>query len=274
VKGGGLFGKYGTISADTFKNTGYKSAKNALESYVWPASFKNASNMNKLSSLKIAYAYERLPSGAKVPKYILQNGSYVKDGDNKIDRLEPNDFKDILEYIIENKIEDKNNYLPVQVVRNDRYGNFQASLDYLIESAKTKGKIRVNESDRIINENDVNALATMPKIPPTHSEILTNAVNSALSSPQAQELANKVSSVTNSKEFKQATNGAVGTTANLIAKNVPGGAFAGMAFKLGVRAAPTVLNVAAKKFSEDPQGALKTVSSLANSVKKSGNFGF
>lgn len=156
---GGLFGKYGTVSADTFKTTGYARAKQALDSYPvkgWPVYYRLPNDQSKLNAFTISELYKKVPTGT-VPKYVLKDNQYVQDGNNTVPTLNADEFKEILEYIINNKIEDKSNYLPVQVVRNDRYANFAESLDYFL---KQLGTLQDNK------EGDYKTLSTMPKQSP------------------------------------------------------------------------------------------------------------
>lgn len=156
---GGLFGKYGTVSADTFKTTGYARAKQALDSYPvngWPLYYRQPNNQSKLNAFTISELYKKVPTG-QVPKYVLNGNQYVMDGTNTVNTLNADEFKEILEYIINNKIDDKSNYLPVQVVRNDRYANFAESLDYFLK------KVGTLPPD---TQGDYAKLSNMKKIPP------------------------------------------------------------------------------------------------------------
>lgn len=270
---GGLFSNfaYGTVSADVFKKTGYARAKEALYSYEWPIIFKVN---GKINSGKLVYLYEGLTGDKKVPKYILNNdkSQYIPDPNgNKVEILKKDEFKEILEYILENKIENKNDYLPVQVVRNDRYAKFAESLEYLKKNA-TKIQITENEKPYYLKKTDLENLENMTKKPPSLLQQATNEVASMLASPQAQKLGSNLSTVLASPQAQQLKNSVVGTVATQVAKNVPGGALAGFGVKAAAALAPKIANVAVNQMKKDPAKFANNLSSLATSASKSGFF--
>jgi hypothetical protein len=138
--------KYATVGADVFIATGYKRAKDALLSYPvanWPPFYRmpgsqSTLNVFQISELYKTYYYKNGGQFVKVPKYTYTKvpvvGTYVysQKGSETTPILQPDDFKDVLTYVVENKGDSKSG--PVQNVRNERYANFAESLDTFIRN--------------------------------------------------------------------------------------------------------------------------------------------
>jgi len=137
--------KYATVGADVFIATGYKRAKDALLSYPvanWPPFYRmpgsqSTLNVFQISELYKTYYYKDGGQFVKVPKYTYTKlpvvGTYVysRKGSETTPILQPDDFKDVLTYVVENKGDSKSG--PVQNVRNERYANFAESLDNFVQ---------------------------------------------------------------------------------------------------------------------------------------------
>lgn len=138
--------KYATVGADVFKATGYKRAKEALSSYPvanWPPFYRMPGSQSTLNVFQISELYNTYyrdkGNYVKVPKYTYTKtpfGMYVysQKGSETTPVLQPDDFKDVLTYVVENKGDSKSG--PVQNVRNERYANFAETLDNFVKNSK------------------------------------------------------------------------------------------------------------------------------------------
>jgi len=248
--------KYATVDADVFIATGYKRAKNALLSYPvadWPPFYIMPNNQNKLNVFQISelyktYYYQKGGQYITVPKYTYTKipvGStyvYSKKGDETTPILQPDDFKDVLDYVVNNKGDEKTG--PVQNVRNDRYANFAESLDKFIQGT--------------------NELKSMAKIPVNPLASMQNIITNSLSTDKGKQM---IANAQNSAKSLLNTDLARNVTGEIM-KNAPGpfGAFAryapGVTGALANKAAGTAASLAMK----DPAGAMAM-------AKKIGAFG-
>lgn len=251
-RGGGMFDnmKYATVGADVFIATGYKRAKNALLSYPvenWPPVYRMPGGQSTLNVFQISELYKTYyrdkGNYVKVPKYTYTKtpiGTYVysQKGSETTPVLQPDDFKDVLTYVVENKGDSKSG--PVQNVRNERYANFAESLDKFIQGT---------DELKSMTKIPVNPLASM-------KNILTNALSTGDGRQMIANAQNSAKSLLNTDLARNVT--------GAVMKNAPGplGAVAriapGFTGAVATKAASTVAGLAAK----NPVGAMKMVKNL------------
>lgn len=238
--------KYATVGADVFKATGYKRAKDALLSYPvanWPPFYRMPGrqptlNVFQISELYKTYYYKNGGQFVKVPKYTYTKtpiGTYVYS-EKELETtsiLQPDDFKDVLTYVVENKGDSKSG--PVQNVRNERYANFAESLDTFIQNtAELKGMAKI----------PVNPLASM-------KNILTKALSTGDGRQMIANAQNSAKSLLNTDLARNVT--------GAVMKNAPGplGTIArlapGIVGTVATKAASTAAGLAVK----DPVGAME-----------------
>lgn len=221
--------KYATVGADVFKATGYKRAKEALSSYPvanWPPFYRMPGSQSTLNVFQISELYNTYyrdkGNYVKVPKYTYTKtpiGTYVysQKGSETTPVLQPDDFKDVLTYVVENKGDSKSG--PVQNVRNERYANFAETLDNFVKNSK--------------------ALQSMEKIPVNPLASMRNILTNALSTGDGRQM---IANAQNSAKSLLNTDLARNVT-GAVMKNAPGplGTFASIA----PRIAGTVVTKAA-----------------------------
>lgn len=251
--------KYATVGADVFIATGYKRAKDALLSYPvanWPPFYRmpgsqSTLNVFQISELYKTYYYKNGGQFVKVPKYTYTKlpgfGTYVysKKGSETTPILQPDDFKDVLTYVVENKGDSKSG--PVQNVRNERYANFAESLDNFVQqnTAALKGMVKSTPASNLSGAAGNLGSAAQ------------GLFQGAMASQQGQQFAagaqNAISSVTSGKY-----SGAASEFAGGLLKNAPGplGSIAKAAPRLTGTVATKGASTAAGLAMRNPVGAI------------------
>jgi hypothetical protein len=246
--------KYATVGADVFIATGYKRAKDALLSYPvanWPPVYRMPGGQSTLNVFQISELYKTYyrdnGNFVKVPKYTYTKtpiGTYVysRKGSETTPVLQPDDFKDVLTYVVENKGDSKSG--PVQNVRNERYANFAETLDNFVKNtAALKSMVKI----------PVNPLASM-------KNILTNALSTGDGRQMIANAQNSAKSLLNTDLARNVT--------GAVMKNAPGplGAVARLAPGIAGTVATKAVGTAASLAAADPSRALGV-------AKKFGAFG-